>query len=53
MFCQAGRKPSSLVLNSETTYVSVHGKPIVSGNVVWKPLPAALSAACERKAHDI
>ena len=45
MLCQAGRRPSSLVLNNETTYVSVHGKPIFSGNVLWKPLPAA----CEKK----
>lgn len=53
MFCQAGIRPTSLDFNRETTYVSVHGKPIVSGNVVWKPLPAALPAACERKAHGI
>ena len=53
MFCQAGRRPSSLDLNRGTTYVSVHCKPIVSGNVVWKLLPAALPAACERKAHGI
>jgi hypothetical protein len=67
MFCQAGRRPS-LDFNSETTYVSVHGKPIVSGKesivyvllgispaskVVWKPLPVALPAACERKEHGI
>jgi len=53
MFCQAGRRPSSLDFNSETTYVSVHGKPIVSGDIVCKPLPGALPAACERKAHGI
>jgi hypothetical protein len=53
MLFQAGRRPSSLDVNSETTYVSVQRKPIVSGNIVWKPLPAALPAACERKAHGI
>jgi hypothetical protein len=52
MFCQAGRRPS-LDFNNETNFVSVHGKPIVSGNAVWKPLPAALLPACERKAKGI
>jgi hypothetical protein len=53
MFCQADRRPSSHDFNSETNFVSVHGKPIVSGNAVWKPLTAALPSACERKAENI
>jgi hypothetical protein len=53
MFCQAGRRPSSLDFNNETNFASVDGKPIVSGNAVWKPLPASLLPAYKIKAEVI